>query len=150
MGVILKRLFTLLIVCCFYQAGANKLSNSNAENFYRLSGSLIQKNKLVLTYDIDDCCYIYKGSLSFKSLVAGAEISNVTFPKALQYNDEFFGDVEVYRGKLVIKMDVEISKAHQKLGALKLAAKHQGCSDEGICFLPEDNILSFSFLPGLD
>ena len=150
MGVILKRLFTLLIVCCFSQAGANNLSNSNVEDFYRLSGKLIERNKLVLTYNIDHCCYIYKRSLSFNSLVAGAEISNVIFPRALQHKDEFFVDVEVYRGKLVIKMDVEISQAHQKLGALKRTAKHQGCSDEGICFLPEDNILSFRFLPGLD
>ena len=68
-GVILKRFLTLLIVCSFSQANANKLGNSNAENFYRLSGHLIERNKLVLTYDIDNCCYIYKRSLTFNSLV---------------------------------------------------------------------------------
>ena len=149
-GDILKRFLTLLIVCWFSQANANKLGNSNAENFYRLSGHLIERNKLVLTYNIDNCCYIYKRSLTFNSLVSGAKISNVIFPNALQHKDEFFGEVEVYRGELVISMDVEISQKGGRLGILKLVAKQQGCSDEGICFLPEEKILNFSFLSGLN
>jgi thiol:disulfide interchange protein DsbD len=82
--------------------------------------------------------------------VSGAKISNVIFPNALQHKDEFFGEVEVYRGELVISMDVEISQTGGRLGILKLVAKQQGCSDEGICFLPEEKILNFSFLSGLN
>ena len=149
-GVILKRFLTLLIVCWFSQANANKLGNSSTENFYRLSGHLIEGNKLVLTYNIDDCCYIYKRSLSFNSLVSAAKISNVIFPNALQHKDEFFGEVEVYRGEIVISMNVEIRQTDGGLGVLKLVAKQQGCSDEGICFLPEEKILNFSLLSGLN
>ncbi|MDC1311160.1 protein-disulfide reductase DsbD N-terminal domain-containing protein [Burkholderiales bacterium] len=146
----MKRFLMILMLCWAAQAAADKPDNLNKGNFYRLSGNLISENKLVLTYYINECCYIYKRSLTFELLEPQAVISGVAFPSALKHKDEFFGEVEVYRGQVNLVLDLDLSQGEQQLNSLSLKAVHQGCSDEGICFLPEENTLNFSFFPGLN
>ena len=136
------RFAMLLFFCCAAQASADK--------FYSLTGNLMANNQLLLTYDIDKCCYLYKRSLSFNLLESKAAISKLTFPGAIRHNDEFFGDVEVYRGQVAITLELDLSQTEGRVDGLKLKANQQGCSDEGICFLPDETILTVSFLPGLN
>ena len=150
MDTILKRVLILLVLCWSAQAAADNFENLSAGNFYRLSGNLISENKLVLTYDINECCYIYKRSLTFELLESEVVLSGLAFPEALSHKDEFFGDVEVYRGQIKLVLELNLGQTARQASTLNLKARHQGCSDEGICFLPEENILSFSFFPGLN
>ena len=144
------RFAMLLFFCCAAQASADKFNRLSADNFYSLTGNLMANNQLLLTYDIDKCCYLYKRSLSFNLLESKAAISKLTFPGAIRHNDEFFGDVEVYRGQVAITLELDLSQTEERVDGLKLKANQQGCSDEGICFLPDETILTFSFLPGLN
>ena len=50
--------------------------------------------------------------------------------------DEFFGEVETYRGNLTILVPLEV--AEPKPSVVTLAAVSQGCADAGVCYVPHE------------
>ncbi|MDA0236959.1 MAG: protein-disulfide reductase DsbD N-terminal domain-containing protein [Proteobacteria bacterium] len=149
MFVLNRCIVALLVFCCFPQfVVSSRAETPGASDFYRLSATLVKGNKLVLAYDIHPCCYLYKRSFSFQVLDSDVIVSQVSFPESLRHNDEFFGEVEIYRGEVLITLDLNFTRVGRRSDSLSVTAWHQGCSDEGICFLPDRNVLSFTTFPG--
>ena len=135
-------------VCCLFAsvcvAGQNTI---NHKNFYQLTGDLLNTKMLVLTYDIDKCCYLYKEAFKFEVKDSEAVIGSVLLPEGQKHKDDYFGDVEIYREQVKITLAINYSRVLANPGSLIVKARHQGCSDEGVCFLPADNLLDFAFFP---
>ena len=148
--VVYRCIVVFCILCCFPQLGlSGEVAAHGANEFYKLSATLSTSNKLALTYNIDPCCYLYKRGFSFQVLGSDVVVSHISLPESLRHNDEFFGDVEIYRGEVLIVLDLDFSRVVVPSDSLSIAAEHQGCADEGICFLPERNVVRFATLPGL-
>lgn len=140
-----------LAFCCFPQlVVSGEVEGPGGSDFYTLSATLSKGNKLALAYDIHPCCYLYKRSFSFQALDSEVIVGHVSFPESLRHHDEFFGDVEIYRGEVLITLDLDTSQVEVRSDSLSISAEHQGCSDEGICFLPDRNVLRFASFPGLE
>ncbi|EPA96719.1 protein-disulfide reductase DsbD [Pseudomonas umsongensis] len=75
--------------------------------------------------------YLYRHRFQFRADPADVTLGPAQLPKGEQKHDEYFGDVEVYRGVL----DVELPRTDQR--AFTLIVTYQGCADKGLCYPPE-------------
>ncbi|WP_095192040.1 protein-disulfide reductase DsbD [Pseudomonas sp. Irchel 3A7] len=80
--------------------------------------------------------YLYRHRFQFRADPVDVSLGPAQLPKGEQKHDEYFGDVEVYRGIL----DVELPRTDQR--AFTLAVTYQGCADKGLCYPPETERLS--------
>ncbi|RLA13218.1 MAG: thiol:disulfide interchange protein [Gammaproteobacteria bacterium] len=111
------------------------------EQAFSLEARIEGKN-LVAEYDIAPGYYMYRERFEFEIESSGARFDTAIMPKGKIKNDEFFGDMEVYRGKLKIILPILFDQA----GTLDLKVKTtgQGCADIGVCYPPLRQLLSLN------
>lgn len=101
---------------------------------FRISGLADDGEQVIVTWDIADGYYLYKKKIRFSSGTPAVELGEARFPEAKIKHDEFFGDVEIYRGKL--QVGIPIKRTADATDFLTLEAASQGCADRGICYPP--------------
>lgn len=85
----------------------------------------ISENQLALNWQIADGYYLYKKEIT----ITGEQVETPIFPVAEHYQDEFFGDVEIYRDELNINVPLK-----NRTGQVEI--RYQGCT-KGFCYPPE-------------
>ena len=88
-------------------------------------------DRIVLRWKIADGYYLYKHRISVKADPAFAAQA-LQLPKGDKHKDEFFGEVETYRGVLGATLPGQAGA-----GRVSLQVKYQGCADAGICYPPQ-------------
>ncbi len=90
-----------------------------------------QENKVFLTWDISSDYYLYQN----KILVIGSDdtqISDIHYPPSTLYQDEFFGEVGIYKNKVTLEVDLLKAENNSFLNV-----HYQGCAVAGFCYPPE-------------
>src|SRR5512143_4035654 len=126
-------LFTLLALL-FTQVAWAEEEPLDPDQAFRLEMSAIDGNTVRAHWVIADGYYLYRNKLKFKSDTAGVILGEPRLPKGKVKHDEFFGDVEIYRGTIDVTLPVERPAG---TNAIKLTATVQGCADAGICYPPQ-------------
>ena len=67
---------------------------------------------------------------------AGVKPGAPQLPPGRKHRDEFFGEVETYRGSVSIVLPFELAATN--LPAIQLIAVSQGCADIGVCYVPHE------------
>lgn len=94
----------------------------------------IEGDYLVAEYSIAPGYYMYRERIDFQIESGGARFDTAIMPDGKIKNDEFFGDMEVYRGNLRIELPILYDAGTTE--NLTVRATGQGCADIGICYLP--------------
>jgi thiol:disulfide interchange protein DsbD len=87
-----------------------------------------------VTFAIASGYYLYRDRLKFAAegnpdLRLGAS----ELPRGMPHKDEFFGEMQIYRGDVRIRLPV-----HGK-GRFDLLVTSQGCADVGVCYVPMES-----------
>ncbi|WP_244511150.1 protein-disulfide reductase DsbD [Vreelandella arcis] len=77
--------------------------------------------------------YLYRHQFSVESLTSGVRLGELDLPDGTFTNDEYMGDVYIFRDQVV--MEVPLGSPHA--GPLDLDFTFQGCADAGLCYPPE-------------
>jgi thiol:disulfide interchange protein DsbD len=111
------------------------------EQAFQFTSKENKADRLLLSWDIANGYYLYRHKFNFVSLTPGIKVGEPSFPASETKQDEFFGDVEIYRNHL----EVEVLLQHQdpKLNKLMLDVSFQGCADAGVCYMPIQQTVSF-------
>jgi thiol:disulfide interchange protein DsbD len=111
------------------------------EQAFRLEARM-EGNNLIAEYEIAPGYYMYRQRFDYQFESSEARFDSAVFPDGKIKHDEFFGDMEVYRGKLKVILPILTDKA----GVLDLEVKAtgQGCADIGVCYPPLQQLLSFN------
>lgn len=133
----LKRFFLLLsslLLVCNVQAGLfnNKPQYLTAAEAFIFSSSQ-QDGQLQLHWQIADGYYLYQKEIQLSA--QNATLGDVTFPTAEKYQDEFFGEVAIFRDQL--KLPVKLTDLKEN-PSLKI--RYQGCT-KGFCYPPETVVI---------
>jgi thiol:disulfide interchange protein DsbD len=88
-----------------------------------------QGSTLFVGWEIADGYYLYKEKLEF--VANGADITPNTLPTGEDYEDEFFGQTQIYRNELVI-----LSKLNNITDGAYVKVRYQGCAEAGLCYEP--------------
>jgi len=105
------------------------------EKAFRFSTRVLDASTVEVRYDIAEGYYMYRERFRF-ALAPGstARLGTPEFPPGMPKKDEFFGDVQIYRGQLAFRLPVEGAS-----GPLQLTVTSQGCADIGVCYVPMDS-----------
>ncbi|MFZ5506470.1 MAG: protein-disulfide reductase DsbD [Pseudomonadota bacterium] len=113
------------------------------EQAFRLSAQVVDRNTVEVRFDIADGYYLYRDKLGFAA--EQAALGTPDIPPGKMKTDEIFGDVEVHRGQLPIRLPLSASG---ETVTLKVAS--QGCADAGVCYPPsEQTVLLDPAQPGV-
>ncbi len=108
------------------------------EKAFRMSTRAIDDRTVEVSFAIADGYYLYRERFRFdvEPGLGGAtlKLGKADFPQGVRKKDEFFGEVETYRGKVTVLLPVV------RIGTggdtLKLGVTSQGCADVGVCYVP--------------
>ena len=85
-------------------------------------------NQLALNWQIADGYYLYQKEVQITP--TQAELGEWKFPPAERHQDEFFGDVEIFRNELALQIPLKSAQN----GSVEI--HYQGCT-KGFCYPPE-------------
>ena len=92
--------------------------------------TLIEENKILVSWDIRPGYYIYKKSILIKVGDDSLE-HNYIFKNELKISDEFFGESVILKGAL--QVDAELSDVNlSRLKSIKVI--YQGCAEGKYCY----------------
>lgn len=103
------------------------------EQAFRFSARALDARTLEARFEIADGYYLYRDKLAFAIEPADLNGAKPALPEGKRKHDEFFGDVETYRGQVVVR--VPLGQARPG-ASLTLKADSQGCADAGVCYPP--------------
>jgi thiol:disulfide interchange protein DsbD len=103
----------------------------------------------VLAWDIAPGYFLYRDKFKFVSKTPGLVLGTARFPAGEKKNDEFFGEMEVYR--VHVEIPLPLMREQASLQAVELEVTSQGCADAGVCFPPHKQTVRLNLpAPALD
>ena len=131
----LKRLlivFSLLLLAA--PAGAAEQDLLEPDRAFRFSARVLGADALEVRYQIAPGYYLYRDKFKFAVQPGTVKLGAPDLPPGQMKKDEFFGEVQTYRGELRIRIPVQSAAA----GNATLIATSQGCADVGVCYVPHE------------
>ena len=138
------RLIVPMLTLAFATAHAEGLSSLPAkllppEQAFRLSARALDPSTIEARFEVADGYYLYRDKMHFTTEPIAS--GNAVLPPGKPKHDAFFGDVETYRGEVVVRVPLVHAAAGQ---AVTLHADSQGCADAGICYPPNPQKLTLT------
>ena len=90
---------------------------------------------LLVRWTIEPEHYLYQERMSFESRTAGVALGPAVMPEGKLYEDEYFGEMHIYRGTVEVRLP--IATRSEGVNSVALAIKSQGCADVGLCYPPQ-------------
>jgi thiol:disulfide interchange protein DsbD len=127
-------LIALLTFSCLARGAEPELLEP--DKAFRFSAQLKDARSIEISYRIAPGYYLYRDKFRFTVSPAVAKAGAAQLPDGKKHRDEFFGEVETYRGDLRIVLPLELDGAFPPV--LTLTALSQGCADVGVCYVPHE------------
>jgi thiol:disulfide interchange protein DsbD len=126
--------FVLLLLLSSLARGAEP-DLLEPDKAFAFSARLKDAHSIEVNYQIAPGYYLYRDKFRFALTPAEAKPGAAQFPAGEKYKDEFFGEVETYRGYVSIVLPFELARTD--VSAIQVAATSQGCADAGVCYIPQ-------------
>jgi thiol:disulfide interchange protein DsbD len=143
----MQKLYISILLCCLwlwpaaavFAAGDDGLPDP--ETAFVLTSAVKDAETLTFSWSIADGHYLYRHKFKFASKTAGIETGVAQFPKGEAKKDKFFGQVEIYRGKVTVELPLR--RLDTKAKRLLIDLSYQGCAEARVCYLPIVKTLAF-------
>ena len=127
-------LLAFFVACTPAFAALNLGSTDNLlepEKAFRFSARALDDGALEVRFDIAEGYYLYRERMKFEA--TGARLGKPEFPPGLAHKDEFFGEQQIYRKEVRVRIPAQAS------GQFDLKVVSQGCADVGVCYVPMES-----------
>ena len=116
------------------------------ERAFAFSVQALDEKTVEARFAIASGYYLYREKLQF-SVEPATLLSAPALPSGKVKDDEFFGKVETYRGKLAVRLSLNGIPPGAKV---TVKAESQGCADAGVCYPPQvQNVTVALPMPGV-
>ncbi len=138
----MRFLFLLLLAVSWFghAAESDLLEPGKA---FRFAARLARADAIEVRYQIAPGYYMYRDKFRFSLDPAEAKAGAPQLPPGKIKRDEFFGDVETYRGEVKILLPFGLDG--KAVSELVLTATSQGCADAGVCYVPQEQKAELKF-----
>jgi thiol:disulfide interchange protein DsbD len=116
------------------------------EQAFRFAGRALDTRTLEANFSIADGYYLYRDKMSFALEPDSLGLGATSLPPGKVKDDEFFGRVETYRDRVVIRLPMAKAAPGQ---SVTLRADSQGCADAGVCYPPQTQRITLA-VPATD
>lgn len=106
-----------------------------------LSAAASGRDRITFSWKIAPGYYLYRHRMGVQPTDASFQANPLQLPDGKKYRDEFFGDVETYRGQVTA---LQTGAAASGVTTVSFKVKYQGCADLGICYPPQTRTLAVS------
>ncbi|MBK5970435.1 MULTISPECIES: protein-disulfide reductase DsbD [Thiorhodovibrio] len=106
------------------------------EEAFQPSAEALSADQLAVRWQIAPGYYLYQSKFRLRSDTAGITLGKPELPPGEVRQDQFFGEVNIYRDQVEIKIPIE--RGDTQAQNLTLLARFQGCADAGFCYPPEE------------
>jgi thiol:disulfide interchange protein DsbD len=144
-----KKFLTLVVLFCVWLPafGQLKLGGSTdnllePEKAFRFSARTPDEASIEVRFVIAEGYYLYRERLRFEAAGGGVRLGAPEFPQGAVHKDEFFGEMQVYRKDVRIRIPVQGS------GNVDLKVTSQGCADVGVCYIPMESTAALRVAAG--
>ncbi len=103
----------------------------------------VENNAVIAEYTIAPGYYMYREAFRFDLETDGVTFGEASVPDGMIKHDDFFGDVEIYRDSVAIKLPV-LAEGASTPAQIKIKTTGQGCADMGVCYPPLYQTLSMN------
>ncbi|MEX1074806.1 MAG: protein-disulfide reductase DsbD, partial [Burkholderiales bacterium] len=103
------------------------------EKAFQFSARALGEDAVQVSFAIAEGYYMYRERFKFEA--QNARLGPAELPRGLRKTDEFFGETEVYRNEVHIRVPVAAGAADP----LRLVVTSQGCADIGVCYVPMES-----------
>ncbi|MBI2961371.1 MAG: protein-disulfide reductase DsbD [Betaproteobacteria bacterium] len=135
----MRLLAKLTVLVVFFAAGVAGAAGADdllePDKAFRLSARALDAATLEVRYRIADGYYMYRERFRFAAEPAGVRLGPPQFPPGEVHTDQFFGRTETYRKDLRILVPLDDAAGAERI---RLKVTSQGCSDTGVCYVPQD------------
>lgn len=108
---------------------------------FRLSAVALDAKSAQVEFRIAEGYYLYRDRFRFET-ADGKLIAEAELPQGTIKQDPFFGRTEIYRDRVRIR--VPLDGADRARGRVRLKIVSQGCSDSGVCYIPQEQWVEVS------
>jgi thiol:disulfide interchange protein len=106
---------------------------------FALSAQATERGRIEFHWKIADGYYLYKHRIAVQPVDSGFKFNPLELPPGEKKTDEFFGEVETYRGEL---RAVLTGAAASGVAEQAFKVRYQGCADVGICYPPHQQTIT--------
>ena len=99
----------------------------------------VDDKTISIRWHVADKYYLYRTKFRFMQEQQGIELGEPVFPPGKIKQDEFFGEIETYRGDVTVALPYSTSA--NAPSNFKLTTISQGCADLGVCYPPHKQSL---------
>jgi thioredoxin:protein disulfide reductase len=103
------------------------------EKAFRISARALDERNIEVVFKIAAGYYMYRERFSFAS-ASGQPLAGVEIPHGKRKQDAFFGTTETFRDWVRIRIPVDTQNAGKD--SVEIRVTSQGCSDQGVCYIP--------------
>ena len=103
------------------------------ERAFAFSVRAVDEATVEARFAIANGYYLYRQKLKF-SVSPVALASAPILPPGKMKHDEFFGEVETYRGAVAVRLPL---RGGEPGASVTVEAESQGCADAGVCYPPQ-------------
>jgi thiol:disulfide interchange protein len=107
---------------------------------YRLSAKAVGSDRVEFSWTIAPGYYLYRHRTRVAVVGGGFAAGALQMPAGDKHQDEFFGAVETYRGRLVASLPGTAGAA-----SAQFKVTFQGCADIGVCYPPTTRVVTVAF-----
>src|SRR6476661_4212609 len=123
------RLLTLLLLLFAGHASAVAPQDLlEPDQAFRFQARTVAPDAIEVLYQVAPGYYLYRDKIKFAVEPSTIELGTPEMPEGKLKKDEFFGEMQTYRGEVRIRVPVKNGAASN---AATLIATSQGCADSG-------------------
>lgn len=142
----------ILLLIAFIAAPALAAAETPFDQFFSKSNSFLPVDQafvisaeaapkaINVRWEIADEYYLYRHQLKFSAKDANEQTVNIGEPEIpigrIQH-DEYFGEVETYHQRLLVRLPIENFSG----GEISLSVTYQGCAEKGLCYPPTTQVI---------
>ncbi len=144
---LLFRSITAVLLLAGLSPRANALEEKDVlpvDDAFRFNAEVVGRDRIELSWTIAPGYYLYKQRFAVLNFNDGFKADPLKLPAGEKKHDEFLGDVEVYHHKVTA---VLTGSAAADAEMVTFKVRYQGCAEAGLCYPPQQQLVSVS-LPG--
>jgi thioredoxin:protein disulfide reductase len=131
----LVRVASALLMLFLLVTGARAAELLEPDQAFRFSARTLDADTIEVRYQIAKGYYLYRDKFRFSVEPESVVLGTPQLPPAERITDEFFGEVDTYRGEVLIRLPL---RERGEARAITLKALSQGCADVGVCYVPHE------------
>lgn len=115
------------------------------DEVFPITARMADAESLIITWNIAEGFYLYRDKFKFNTEERELELGTPDYPPAKIKKDEHFGELEVYRGQLDIRIPLKRMPASGE--RVRIDTRSQGCADSGFCYPPHSQYVQLTLTP---